>query len=159
MDRPSIRRQACRLSSAPIGCHSRRYLTATVRHCAALTLALGLAWRPASADEPGAGDLTQQQELDRGWLTLEQDRQVYRSEGPPGSLDEARMQDLRLQQQGLRDSQDLRGLDQQNQVQRQRAKVRGNQVTPSGASRLRYDRTIRNLRLRNRMQRNTWPRP
>jgi hypothetical protein len=134
----------------------RRSITVAVRYC----WVLALAWPLVASGDPDAGHVTQQRRLEAGWLTLEQDRRDYQARHPAGSGSQRAQQSLRLEQQRLRDVQDLRRLGQDYRVRPRRIEVPGHpRSSPKPPRRLGTERALRGMQLHNRMQRFAWPAP
>ena len=102
---------------------------------------------------------TEQRETTANWLRLESDRKTYKEAHPTTTPQQSLRQDMRLQQQGLRDRQDLARERQASGVARQQQRLERN--TPGAPRPSRgtpHSRFGEQLRLQNRLQRNGWPR-
>jgi hypothetical protein len=114
---------------------------------------------PAAAQAPQPAErLSQERRATENWLRLEAHRQGYRDSRPEGSAQEARILDLRLQQQGLADRQRLLQDQQDRDLRRQRRSAPAAAITPAPAvEELRIERRQQQMQLRNRTQRFSWP--
>jgi hypothetical protein len=136
------------------------WLTAIVQRCRVLGAAGAcLAALCAAADQPQPAErLYQERREAESWLRLESGRAAYREGRPEGAAQEARTLELRLQQQGLADRQQLLQDRQDRDLRRQRERAPGTGVTPApGVETLQIERRARQMELRNRTERHSWP--
>ena len=150
---------AYRVKSAPKRCSGGFPFGSSVCRPLCLLMVLGgLLAPPLLAADPLADATTGQRGAAANWLRLESDRKEYKAAHPTATPQQSLRQDMRLQQQGLRDKQDLAREHQASGVTRQQQRLERNTPgAPRPSRRGPSSRRGEQLRLQNRLQRNDWP--